>query len=579
LQVRDGGGTPIAVKGLQVTFSLEGDTTAATISPTTDNGDGTYAAKLTSRVAGATATVRAHLGSEIVASSATVRIKPADPEHRDPLPSAARSTVTVRDSVVSTGSTTTLVFQVRDSGGVPLATKGLVVAFSLEGGTSTATIGPTTDNGDGTYAAELTGIVVGTTTTVRAHMGSEVVASSAKVRICSGLIGSITVTPPGILSSGETVRFNAVVRDRNGKELPDQHVTWSILNPAVATVNPETGDLTPSVTFGQATVAATVDGVSGYAMLTAASPGGAQVSNWSVGRFNPLLGANYFIASWGFSKTEVYVIGTFLGSHAGGPQLMYRWNGTGWDSLSLHETNSMQTVWGSSSHDLFVAGDNGVVQHYDGTSWTRSVTGDAIGHIWGSAPNDVWASTSVGLKHYDGKAWTTAASSSEFGGSVALQWGFSSADIYATGSGGIYHFDGSRWTLIPGSYGVGCGKKIWGTGYTNLYCLGSKEVYRFNGSEWTALGLPAGIVSARDIWGSSASDIYVVCSYFQILGYDGTSWRWYSGNPVTFPPGTPYTYGGYWTIWGIGTAMFTIGDEGFGTRGGDAVAPRDSLTT
>jgi len=405
------------------------------------------------------------------------------------------------------------------------------------------------------------------------------------------------VTPPGILSSGETVRFNAVVRDRNGKELPDQHVTWSILNPAVATVNPETGDLTPSVTFGQATVAATVDGVSGYAMLTAASPGGAQVTDWPVTRgFNPRPDG-WYTAAWGFSKSEVYVAGQKFFPVA---DVVFAWNGTGWDSLGgwtlpgRTGTATHSVIWGSSSHDLFAAGNGDVIHHYDGTSWTSSATGDGVRNIWGSSPHDVWASTSVGLKHYDGKSWTIAANPSDFGGGVGWLWGFSSADVYAAGNGGVFHFDGSRWALVPGSSGLGCGK-LWGTSYTNLYCLANQqvppvtdgshpvlkvhEVWHFNGTEWTALGLPGGIVYGRGLWGSSASDIYVVGGYFQILGYDGTSWKWYSGQPQTTPPTSTQTYGGFYTIWGIGMSLFTSGDEGFGRRGGDAVAPRDSLTS
>ena len=46
---------------------------------------------------------------------------------------------------------------------------------------------------------------------------------------------------------------------------------------------------------------------------------------------------------------------------------------------------SMNKIWGSSSNDLYVVGNNGKIAHYNGTSWQRIESGTTlnINDIWG----------------------------------------------------------------------------------------------------------------------------------------------------------------------------------------------------
>ena len=59
----------------------------------------------------------------------------------------------------------------------------------------------------------------------------------------------------------------------------------------------------------------------------------------------------------------------------------------GW-LLSGGQKANLLEIWGSSSSDVFVVGENGTMLHYDGNTWSRMKTPflGTISHIWGSSP-------------------------------------------------------------------------------------------------------------------------------------------------------------------------------------------------
>lgn len=92
--------------------------------------------------------------------------------------SLSRSTVSVSSSTVGIGNSVTLILQARDALGNLLGRGGATVAFSASGGTSTGTIGATTDHGDGSYTAPFTGVSAGTATTIGATIDGAAVTST-----------------------------------------------------------------------------------------------------------------------------------------------------------------------------------------------------------------------------------------------------------------------------------------------------------------------------------------------------------------------------------------------------------------
>lgn len=186
--------------------------------------------------------------------------------------SAATSVVTATATSVLSGAIATLTLHAKDAFGNDLTTGGRSVAFSVTGGTSTGTIGPTVDRGDGTYTAPFTGVLAGTALTIGATIDGTPVTSAPlpTIAVLAGAVAQVVVTPAAaaLAALGQTQKFGAVAQDANGNVIPGQAFTWSSDNTLVALV--DAGGVVTAVANGSATITATAAGVAGSAALTVA---------------------------------------------------------------------------------------------------------------------------------------------------------------------------------------------------------------------------------------------------------------------------------------------------------------------
>ncbi len=137
--------------------------------------------------------------------------------------SAATSTVTVSKDSVASGSAVTLTLQAKDQTGTNITTGGATVTFSYAGGTSTGTVGPVTDNANGTYTAAFTGITAGTPTTIHATINTAQVTSTLPtVAVVPGPIStsqSLVFVASGNVAVGATTTLILLGRDAAGNNL------------------------------------------------------------------------------------------------------------------------------------------------------------------------------------------------------------------------------------------------------------------------------------------------------------------------------------------------------------------------
>jgi hypothetical protein len=138
----------------------------------------------------------------------------------------------------------------------------------------------------------------------------------------------------------------------------------------------------------------------------------------------------------------------------GGSAVMH-WDGKNWSTMSLG-SGRLAAVYTRSARDVWVVGDEGLLQHYDGSGWTSFAQG-AMDHLYAVrsfGPSDVWVagenlpgngrSYSV-LLHYDGTAFTAAVPPVKYAGLYALYG--SATDLWAGGNSGyLTHYDGKSWT-------------------------------------------------------------------------------------------------------------------------------------
>lgn len=153
VQARDTNNVNETSGGATVVFSRSG---TGTLSGTTDVGNGTYRATLTSPASAGLATVTATLngtsvGTAVGASQSVVTFTATNTTTVN----AAHSTITppLASLTANGGSTQTITVQARDGSDNNITTGGATVVFARSG---TGTISGTTDNGNGTYTATLT---------------------------------------------------------------------------------------------------------------------------------------------------------------------------------------------------------------------------------------------------------------------------------------------------------------------------------------------------------------------------------------------------------------------------------------
>ena len=245
----------------------------------------------------------------------------------------------------------------------------------------------------------------------------------------------------------------------------------------------------------------------------------------------------------------------------------------------------LNAVWGSSASDIFVAGDESYIIHFDGSKWTPRngpVSRTNLYGIWGSGPTNAfavgaWYSPSSGGSvsprafRWDSKAKTWSAMKfSDTNGQIALQnvWGSGPDDVYAVGScrffgppphtcaDPIYHYSGSgdTWGRLTGGSGINKNlNAIWGASKSDVFAGGTDgAMFRYNGSKWASM-TSFSTKTIQGIWGRSNSEVYAVDIEGTVGRYDGSTWS-------TDTPGTKTWLN---AVWGAAKSdVFVVGAMG-----------------
>jgi Tol biopolymer transport system component len=174
-------------------------------------------------------------------------------------PAPVDSVQVVPDSLeVRVGYQKTYTFAVFDSLGVELT--GRTATWSVTD-PAVATVDPAT--------GVVTGVSAGVTTVVAT---SEGVTDAAIVAVTPVPVDSVQVVPDSLeVREGYQTTYTASVFDSTGVELSGREITWSVTDPAVATVDPSTGVVT-GVSAGVTTVIATSEGVTDGAIIAVTPP-------------------------------------------------------------------------------------------------------------------------------------------------------------------------------------------------------------------------------------------------------------------------------------------------------------------
>ena len=231
-----------------------------------------------------------------------------------------------------------------------------------------------------------------------------------------------------------------------------------------------------------------------------------------------------------------------------------------WSPMTSNTNSYLEGVWGSGSNNVFAVGLDGVLPHYNGSSWflMNSLNATNLYGIWGSASNDVFSVGANGkIIHYTGSGNDWVLMTSNITDALHGVWGSSSSNVFSVGQNGtIIRYNGSTWSSKMSSNVTVTLFNIWGSDTNNVYAVGQDEtILKYNGSVWSVVTHPYinDGDNLRGIWGSSSNNIFVVGGSGTILRYNGSAWSKMTSN----------TNEDLYGVWGSTTSnVFAVGDMG-----------------
>jgi alpha-tubulin suppressor-like RCC1 family protein/protocatechuate 3,4-dioxygenase beta subunit len=241
---------------------------------------------------------------------------------------------------------------------------------------------------------------------------------------------------------------------------------------------------------------------------------------------------------WGASDSGIYTLGwdgapSWISSavyYYDGNQLNTIFSGSWSKDTGTGRTYgyTLNSIWGTSSDNIYVVGGKGTIMHYNGSGWTRMpnpLNPDAevkytdmnsYADIWGTSANNIYALSYDGgrVHRYNGTSWNEMSNQPSFGSFDIYRyanciWGTSSSNLYIGHSKGVISYDGTEWRLSLQGPNI---RRIWGTSPSNIYAAGSDGLYHFNGSSWMKIIQREYVTTFLDVWGSSPDNIYTMDS-------------------------------------------------------------------
>ncbi len=231
-----------------------------------------------------------------------------------------------------------------------------------------------------------------------------------------------------------------------------------------------------------------------------------------------------------------------------------------WQIMESGTNVHLNSVWGTSSSNVYAVGDDGVVLHYDGNTWSPMDINksEPVYDIWGSSQNDIYIVGNNQLfMHYDGTEWTDVPGNIN---GVRIN-GCNENDVVVMG-GYIQHFNGTAWDSIA----YGAENDVWCNcdpihpsiphEKGDLIVLSSYYAIRVIEDENMQSILARDMYIINEVWGKSLNSLHLCANNGRIGYYDGESIKLvhrlfdYS---INFNSISGFSY----------TSIFTVGSKGY----------------
>ncbi|MBI9112947.1 hypothetical protein [Maridesulfovibrio ferrireducens] len=211
-----------------------------------------------------------------------------------------------------------------------------------------------------------------------------------------------------------------------------------------------------------------------------------------------------------------------------------QWNN--WKTVLSGTLQGFDSVWGSSSDDVYITSDGGKIRHYDGKGW--STPEDApqynITSVWGNSATDVYFSEWSGVSHFNGETWARI----KIGKDLALR----AIKTHPSGSAWVCGDNGKLFTLKDGMWSEIITAvnndlfAIWPVDKDTVFVVGDHgTILKVEGTECVKMKSNA-TGHLRDVWGTSDKNMYATGGWDKFFHYNGTSWNKVSITKDSFWP-------------------------------------------
>ena len=139
-----------------------------------------------------------------------------------------------------------------------------------------------------------------------------------------------------------------------------------------------------------------------------------------------------------------------------------------WEKSESKTKERLSALYGFGPNDVWAAGTNGTVLHFDGTDWTALTSGTSrdLNSIWGIAPNDVWFVGEAGaVLRWNGNTLSAVSGAANVNFNAVR--GSAANTVFLCSSSGLYFFDTSFHEFTRGGDRVEC---------SSLFSLGGLTV-------------------------------------------------------------------------------------------------------
>ncbi|MBS4033675.1 MAG: glucosyl transferase [Ignavibacterium sp.] len=209
-----------------------------------------------------------------------------------------------------------------------------------------------------------------------------------------------------------------------------------------------------------------------------------------------------------------------------------KWNGVNYSPIPIPVWGpyQMNKIWGSSSNDLYIVGNNGSIAHYNGTAWKKIESGTDlnINDIWGdySEKTGEWEILAVGEKD------------------LPVRQGIFSIEKNDVMQISSYNI---QWSLYA----------VWFKTNRRYYVIGSGiyEKKFLNDPIWKDNGFNISHYATTGIRGNRLNDVFVAGAFGEFLHFNGLNWRSYINELSSFS-------GSYGGIAVKNNLVVTVGYEG-----------------